>query len=93
MRMEFDCGETGGGIVVGDGEGFAAGSGAAVEDFRSAADESGDKLRGFVLNDDLACTECLGFCDVPGLNAAGGFEQGSGDELDSFISELRFGLW
>ncbi len=53
MGMKFDGGDCGGGIVVGDGERLAAGSGAAVEDVCSGADEGGDELRGFVLDDDF----------------------------------------
>ena len=66
VGMKFDGGDRGCGVVVGDGERFAAGGGAAVEDVgcffaEVGADEGGDELRGFVLDDDLAGAEGLRF--------------------------------
>jgi hypothetical protein len=47
VGMEIDGGDGGGGVAIRDGQRFAAGGGAAIEDasgiFRSA-DEGGDKL-------------------------------------------------
>jgi hypothetical protein len=73
--MASDCGLR---IVISNGQRLAAGRGAAVEDAGFfalrifGADEGGDELRGFVLNDDLAGAEGLSFRDVAGLDAAGG---------------------
>ena len=94
MRMKLDGGDRGGGVVVGDGKGLAAGSSAAVQDaqpFRTNArvDQVGDKLRGFVLDNDVAAAECLSLCDapgdVPGLDATGGGEKRPWFERDSVL--------
>mgnify|MGYP001296163279 CR=1 FL=1 len=92
MRVEFDGGDLGVGISIGDGESFAAGGGAAVEDVGPGAYERGNELRGFVLDDDSAFAEGGSFGDVSGLNAAGGGEECAGQELDSFGCEFFFGI-
>ena len=93
--MKFDGGDGGWRVGVGDGERLAAGGGAAVEDAGASfqnvrAYEGGDELRGFVLDDDLAGAACLSVCDVSCLNAAGGCEEASGKQRDSFLIELLF---
>ncbi len=49
------------------------------------ANEGGDELRSFVLDDDLAGAERLSSGDVSRFNTAGVCEKGSGDESDSFL--------
>lgn len=93
--MEFDGGDCGCGIVICDGQCFATGSGAAVKDLgvvvqAGESHEGGDKLRGFVLDDDLSGAVGLGFRDVSGVDAAGGREKRAGSESDPFLSELCF---
>jgi len=92
VRVEFDGGDLGVGILIGDGEGFAAGGGTAVEDVGSAAYQRGDQLRGLVLDDDSAFEEGSSFGDVPGLNAAGGGEERAGEQLDCFGGEFGLGI-
>src|SRR5579859_1912434 len=84
VRVQFDGGNLGLGILVGDGESLASGSGTAVQDARTMADQGGNQLRGFVLNDDAAFAEGSSFGDISGLHAASGGEKGAGVELDSF---------
>src|ERR1035437_4255340 len=88
--MKFDGSDCGFRIAVCNGQGLAAGSGTAVENVGSVAHESGDELRGFVLDDDLAGAECLGFRNVSRLDTVGGCQQASGGESDSFLMELLF---
>src|SRR5579872_819810 len=95
MGMNFSSEDCCGGVLIGDGESFASGCGAAIEDagcvLFSAADESGNELGSFVLNDDMAVAECMGSGDVSGLNAARGGENGSGLQRDAFRGQFAFG--
>src|SRR6266849_2767769 len=70
VGMEFYSGNAGIGIAVCYGPGLATGSGAAIKDLRSVANEGGNQLRSLVLNDDAACAECLRLGDVSALNAS-----------------------
>ncbi|SRR5579864_7165234 len=80
VRMKFYGRDRGSGVAVGEGERLTARSGTAVENaaslFENArADERRDELRGFVLDDDLAVAEGLGFRDVYRRNPTGRGEE------------------
>src|SRR5205814_8645459 len=72
-------------------QGFGARSGTAIENakvFLRRAQEGGDELRRFVLNDDLSGPENFGVSYVARLNPASRREKATGSQGDSFFQQL-----
>src|ERR1700674_262604 len=91
MRVKFDGGDLGSGIMVCDGQRLAAWGGAAVKNAGAVAYERGDKLRGFVLDDDLAAAECVGSGNVSSSDVAGRRQKVSGAQSHALLFQLPLG--
>ena len=77
-------------ITIGDGEGLSARRRATVEHARAAPHESGDELRGFVLNHAEARSESGSSRDVSVPNLSSRGEESAGSQFDSFAAEVVF---
>src|SRR3569832_1268733 len=91
--MDFAGGDFGSGILIGDGERFSSGSSAAIEDAEwplSAADQDGDQLRSFVLDNDACFADSFGLGVVAGENSARRSEKAAGFEFDPL--RIQFGV-
>jgi len=72
MGVDLDSCDGGFGIQVGDGKRLATGGSAAIQDLLvTRTSQSGDQLRGFILNDCVGAAKGLGLRDVAGVDAAG----------------------
>jgi len=94
--MDFDGGDFGSGILIGDGERFSTGSGAAVKDADfalSAADQDGDQLRSFILDNNACIAKSFGVGDVAGENTARRGEKAAGFEFDPLRIQFGFRCW
>src|SRR5580698_3259925 len=82
-------------IAVGHSESLPAGSGAAIKNSRVGSSilpgERGDKLRTFILNDNVAIAKGLRFRDIPGFDATRCSKEISWRESDPFPTQLVFG--
>ena len=64
MGMQFGGDDLCRWVAGSDGGGLAAGGGTAIQQARTGPDQRGNKLRGFVLNEDAVFAEGCCRCDV-----------------------------
>src|SRR5712692_4978737 len=88
--MKIDSGNIRVRISVGDGGSFSSGGRATIEDAGAMADERGNELRGFILNDAEAGSERRGSRDITPLASSRGRQQSAGSEFGSFGADLGF---